>query len=443
MPLHPKDFSDVATEANPLPPGYAKASARHPLRVAWSDASGPQVRTLSQRAVIGSAPNADIVVADAAVSKLHAEVDPREDGTWIRDLASKNGTFVEGILVREACVPEGWSVRLGSTVLTMHREPVATNIDLWPEDHFGRLLGRSAVMRELFATLARVAPTDASVLIQGETGTGKELVAQAIHEGSQRAGGPFVVVDCGALPDNLLESELFGHARGAFTGAVSARAGAIEVAEGGTVFLDEVGEVPLAMQPKLLRVLEARAVRRVGETQHRSIDVRFIAATHRDLRTMVNTGAFREDLYFRLSVLPVVVPPLRDRVDDIPLLVQAFLKAAGAQWPSASVIGELMQRPWLGNVRELRSFVERALVFGPKKALTMTEGDAARPAGTAPGLLLADKPLREAREAWMDAFEREYLQQLLDRHGRNVAAAAQDANVHRTYLYRLIMKHGL
>jgi two-component system response regulator GlrR len=439
MPLHPKNFSDAPTDIKEAPVAYAKSYARHPLLVSWTDTRGVQTRTLNQRAVIGSSPDADVVVVDPTVSKLHADVDPRDDGIWVRDLGSRNGTYVEGILVRDGCVPEGGNVRVGSTLLTLQREPVAADVDLWPDDHFGSLIGRSNVMRELFATLARVAPTDASVLIQGETGTGKELVAREIHERSLRATGPLVVVDCAALPETLLESELFGHARGAFTGAVAAREGAIESAEGGTVFLDEIGEVPLAVQPKLLRVLEARTVRRLGETQHRPVDVRFVAATHRNLRTMVNAGAFREDLYFRLSVLPVVVPPLRERVDDIPPLVEAFLAAQGAGWPDGTVVGELMERSWLGNVRELRSFVERALVFGPKKALTMT-GDPTGQRQTSPAV---DKPLKEAREAWMDQFEREYLRQLLERHGRNVAAASQAAGVHRTYLYRLIMKHGL
>jgi transcriptional regulator with GAF, ATPase, and Fis domain len=401
------------------------------------------VCTVNQRAVIGSAPSADVLVSDATVSKLHADVEPREDGIWIRDLGSRNGTYIEGILVREGAVPEGGGVRVGSTLLTMLREPEAKDIELWPEDHFGKMIGRSTAMRELFATLARVAPTDSSVLIQGETGTGKELVASALHDASRRTAGPFVVVDCAALPENLLESELFGHARGAFTGADTAREGAIESADGGTVFLDEIGEIPLAVQPKLLRVLEARTVRRVGETQHRKVDVRFVAATHRNLREMVNAGSFREDLYFRLSVLPVVVPPLRERIEDIPMLVEAFLATQGGAWPEGTQLADLTKRSWLGNVRELRTFVERALIFGPQKALTMTGARA--PAKDDPGEVPAmlDSPLREAREVWMDRFERAYVSRLLERHGRNVAAAAQAASVHRTYLYRLIEKHGL
>jgi transcriptional regulator with PAS, ATPase and Fis domain len=299
------------------------------------------------------------------------------------------------------------------------------------------------VMRELFATLARVAPTESSVLVQGETGTGKELVARAIHDRSTRSAGPFIVVDCAALPEALLESELFGHARGAFTGAIAPREGAIEAGDGGTVFLDEIGEVPLSVQPKLLRVLEARTVRRIGETEHRPVDVRFVAATHRNLRAMVNAGAFREDLYFRLSVVPVFVPPLRERAEDIPLLAQAFFARHRAAWPADMPVEELVQRPWLGNVRELRSFVERAVIFGGPKALTMSAEPTGASPSTAPPALAMDRPLKEAREAWMDQFERTYLARLLAKHDRNVSLAAQEAGVHRTYIYRLIVKHGL
>jgi transcriptional regulator with PAS, ATPase and Fis domain len=305
-------------------------------------------------------------------------------------------------------------------------------------DRFGPLLGRSPVMRALFAHLANVAPSDSAVLIVGETGTGKELVARAIHEASSRARQPFVVVDCGALPENLLEAELFGHARGAFTGADSARAGAIEAAAGGTVFLDEIGELPMAMQPKLLRVLEARTVRRIGEATHRPVDVRFVSATHRDLAKMVATGAFREDLYFRLTVLPVVVPPLRERTEDIELLISSF-------WPEAIVDDDLLAaiaaRPWRGNVRELRNFVDRARAFGVPEALASFRDP--KPMHSAARLELPsfDQTFRAFREAWREAGDREFLRQLLARHDQNVGQAAQAAEIDRTYLYKLIRRY--
>ena len=279
------------------------------------------------------------------------------------------------------------------------------------------------------------------------------------------------MVDCAALPENLLDVELFGHARGAFTGAVGARPGAIESADGGTVFLDEIGELPIAMQPKLLRVLESRTVRRVGETSYRTVDVRFLSATHRDLLTMVNAGEFREDLYFRLAVLPVAVPALRERKEDIELLVGHFLRAAGGPvHVSAELVRELTSRPWRGNVRELRNFVDRARALGATQALAMMPHGAPLPANpqvsadagplSSPQLGIADvvapsataSPLdarifeqsyKDFRESWVDSGEKEYVRRLLLRHDRNVAAAAREADVDRTYIYRLIRKHEL
>jgi transcriptional regulator with GAF, ATPase, and Fis domain len=345
-------------------------------------------------------------------------------------------------------VPDGAKIQLGSTVIALDASPVTADVPLWPEPRFGALVGQSVVMRELFATLARVAATDATALIFGETGTGKERVAQAIHDASARASAPFVIVDCAALPEQLLQSELFGHAKGAFTGAAAARPGAIESADGGTVFLDEIGELPLAMQPALLRVLESRTVRRVGESAHRKVDVRFLSATHRDLRSMVAAGGFREDLYFRLAVLPVTVPPLRQRMDDIALLLEHFLPRTAPAERDA-LLPDLLDRPWLGNVRELRNFVERAATFGAQRALAMSEPTSTRAPLTLPPpepadlgadrevLAALEKPYREFR----DDVERAYVERLLKRHRGNVSAAAQAAGIDRTYIHRLIRKH--
>jgi transcriptional regulator with GAF, ATPase, and Fis domain len=426
---------------------------------------------IDRKLVVGSAPGSDIVIQDPTVSRLHAELEARHDGLWLRDLGSRNGTFVDGIQVTGARVPNKSKMRLGSTDLLVEYSPSERRpIELWPSAAFGRLVGNSVPMRQLFATLSRLAPMDSSVVIYGETGTGKELVARAIHDASPRASKPFVVVDCAALPENLLDAELFGHARGAFTGAHIARAGAIESAEGGTVFLDEIGELPIAMQPKLLRALESRSVRRVGETDHRKVDVRFLSATHRDLLTMVNAGEFREDLYFRLSVLPVHVPALRDRKDDIEVLVNHFLRAApGMAQISTELMRELTTRPWRGNVRELRNFVERARALGATEALALiTQPDAGAranvnvnvtsapvpvgPPPSAPPQVVAlgatdarvfEQAYKDFRESWIDSGEKEYVRQLLLRHGRNVAAAAREAEVDRTYIYRLIRKHDL
>jgi len=447
MTDRPRPFEDVQTVEQRQPPGYEATTMRRRLEIAWSDANGAHTATLDSRTVIGSAQNANLVVADAAVSRIHAEIEVRADGVWLRDLGSRNGTFIEGVQVALARVPDGGRLRVGSTVLTVNREATPTKVDLWPSDRFGPLIGRSAIMRELFAKLARIAATDSTVLIQGETGTGKELVARAIHDASPRAAEEMVIVDCAALPENLLESELFGHAKGAFTGASNARAGAIESADKGTVFLDEIGELPLSMQPKLLRAIESKTVRRLGESNHRKVDVRFLTATHRDLQTMVNKGAFREDLFFRLSVIPITIPPLRDRTEDITQLVSHFVPPGSASAVGPELIAEITTRPWLGNVRELRNFIERVLALGAREALVMSKPKpaSANEANDELGPLAAafDKTLPEARELWMDRLEREYIRRLLEKHDRNVNAVASEAGVNRTYVYRLIRKHDL
>ncbi len=288
------------------------------------------------------------------------------------------------------------------------------------------------------------------MLIHGETGTGKELVAQELHAASRRSAHPFAVVDCASLPDNLLEAELFGHARGAFTGAVAARAGSIEAADGGTVFLDEIGELPLAMQPKLLRVLESRTVRRVGETEHRNVDVRFICATHRDLEAMVARGQFREDLFFRLSVLPLRVPPLRERAGDVALLLGHFLAEKHAAPLDTAAVELVSAQRWPGNVRELKSFAERVAAFGAERALAMLKGTeapepAARKAPTAggpPGIDVS-VPFKTLREQWLEQLEREYLDALVKKVGRDTGALAEAAGLDRSYVNRLLKKHGL
>jgi two-component system, NtrC family, response regulator GlrR len=456
--------SEPPSEETELHPVALAPRFRSVVRVRWSDSSGPHDVPVSGRMVVGSAAGSGIVIQDSTVSRLHAELDARDDGLWVRDLGSRNGTFVDGLQVTGARLPNGSTLRLGALDFTVEYSTAEkTAVELWRDATFGQLVGRSVGMRELFAILSRVAPMDASVLIHGETGTGKELVARAIHDASNRALKPFVVVDCAALPENLLDAELFGHSKGAFTGAAGAREGSIEAADGGTVFLDEIGELPPAMQPKLLRVLESRMVRRIGETSYRNVDVRFISATHRDLPRMVSAGEFREDLYFRLSVLPVSVPPLRERKDDIEMLVNHFLHHFGDPGnASADLIREIANRPWRGNVRELRNFVERARALGTQQALRMLgspnaplsatlEAAPSAPLPAAPAGPHADvsdpamfeRAYKEFRESWIDAGEREYVRRLLLRHGHNVQSAAREAGIDRTYIYRLIRKHSL
>jgi two-component system, NtrC family, response regulator GlrR len=296
--------------------------------------------------------------------------------------------------------------------------------------------------------LERVAATDATVLLLGETGTGKELAAESIHRESSRANGPFIIVDCGAIPSELLESELFGHERGAFTGALRSREGAFSAAAGGTIFLDEIGELPRDLQPKLLRALSRRAVKPVGGEAYVDVDVRVIAATNRDLRQEVNVDRFRGDLYYRLAVVEVRLPPLRDRLDDLPILVETMLRESRAtpietsRLLAAPFLAQLREHRWPGNVRELRNAIDRALALGPwepEPSAKTTEP----PGGLSGPPIDLSRPFKEARDDWTATFERAYLAALLVEHGGNIRAAARAAGIDRVHLYRLLARHGL
>jgi DNA-binding NtrC family response regulator len=309
-------------------------------------------------------------------------------------------------------------------------------------------------MKELFGLLDRVANTEATVLLEGETGTGKELLAEAIHRRSARRGGPFVVVDCGALPRDLIGSELFGHVRGAFTGALNAKRGLIEEADGGTLFLDEVGELPLDLQPQLLRALEKREVRPIGEVRAKKVNIRVVAATNRNLPEQVRQGQFREDLYFRLAVVRAAVPALRKHKEDIPLLVRHFLaelKRSDFE-VGPDLLAQLMTHEWPGNIRELRNVVERALSFdqeggGLPIELAGDVGTATNDAenyhsgGMSKDVL--EKPFKEAKGLLVESFEREYLTHLLQRHNGNISRAALEAGIDRNYIHRLVKKYNL
>jgi transcriptional regulator with PAS, ATPase and Fis domain len=428
--------------------GFSRTAVYREPQIRWRDQSGSHSALLRGRNMVGSADDCSLVVRDPLVSRLHVALDVADDGIWVRDLGSSNGTYVAGVRVREACVPDRASIHIGNTDLWVYYDQNEAVVDLWPTEQFGPLWGRSVVMRELFARLARVGAMESTVLIQGETGTGKELVSRAVHNTSSRADKPFVVVDCGALAENLLEAELFGHARGAFTGASHERAGAIEAAMGGTVFLDEIGEMPLSMQPKLLRALESHTVRRVGETRYRDVDVRFVAATHRDLAAMVNAGTFREDLFFRLSVLPVTVPPLRQRVEDIPLLVEKMLPPGARHAVSPELLRELSTRAWPGNVRELRNFVERAVALGAREALTLSDQQR-RPRPSDPPKreqfppVSTEESFKEVRDRWLDHLEGEYMRAMVAKFQRDTSAIAQASGLDRSYVYRMLRKHEL
>jgi two-component system response regulator GlrR len=338
---------------------------------------------------------------------------------------------------------------LGSGPVRLESESGRTRMG-GPDDRFGRMLGRSPAMQTVFEVLSKAASSDATILLEGETGTGKEVSAEAIHLGSARKEKPFLVVDCGAMPPNLLESELFGHERGAFPGAVSSRQGVFEAAVGGTVFLDEIGELSIDLQPKLLRVLERREVRRVGTNNHVPVNVRLVAATNRSLRDQVAASKFRSDLYYRLAVVEVKLPPLRERLSDLPLLVDHIVRgfgavdaAAGARVRTPDFLEALGRHTWPGNIRELRNYLERCVAlrdFSPPRSAT---GSIPTSAPGPEAAVNVGQPLREAREAWVSSFERRYLEELLRQHDNRVSAAARAAGVDRIYFYRLLWKHGL
>ncbi len=381
----------------------------------------------------------------------------------LRDLSSTNGTELDGTPVMEAYLPPSSRIRLGDTEILFEPKKKWERIETLPDIHFGELFGASEAMRSVFAMLAKVARTDLSAILVGETGTGKELAARALHENSARADKPFIVVDCGAISPTLIESELFGHERGAFTGADRQRAGAFEEADGGTIFLDEIGEMPIDLQPKLLRALERREVKRLGATRLLEVDVRVIAATHRDLAAMIEKGDFRQDLYYRLAEVVIPLPPLRERREDIPVLVRRFLEneAEEAVIPvgdvEPSALDALKSRAWPGNVRELRNVLRRAVALAsggtirPRDLLDLSSEGAPRsqsswppPAGESDPVAVGEElPIKEARERWVEPMEREYLMRLVKRCGGDLDRAAQQAGVHRKSLERLLRQHGL
>jgi DNA-binding NtrC family response regulator len=428
---------------------------RHRVLVTEGPDRGLEVEVPSTKLTIGTASHNDLVLTDSTVSRRHCIIAVEGDRYVLRDLDSTNGTVVDGTPVREAFLAPGARIRLGDTELVFQPRKKWERVDALHADHFGGLYGTTDVMRRVLSILARLAPTDLACILVGETGTGKELAARAIHDHGARAGKPFVIVDCGAISDNLVESELFGHERGAFTGADRQRVGAFEAAHGGTVFLDEIGELPLDLQPKLLRVLERKEIKRVGGTRMQEVDVRVVAATHRDLPAMVAGGTFREDLYYRLAEVVVELPPLRDRLGDLPLIVARMLEEMGEQRTlSADALAALARRPWSGNVRELRNVLKRAVVLATSPVLTASDLalDAAPVArDSSPGLVAPpsplevaeDLPLKDARDRWVAPMEREYLLRVLRRCGGDLDKAAEEAGIHRKSLERLLRQHGL
>jgi DNA-binding NtrC family response regulator len=415
------------------------AKQRH-VALALTVIEGPDAGTsvaVSAPSLVGTSEVCELRLTDRTVSRRHLRVEPGAVGLVIRDQDSRNGTWLGDVRVERVELPLGRELRIGGTRLRVDatqeheppREPPAAR------GSFGRFLGESPAARAVYATLERVAPSDATVLLEGESGTGKELLAESIHDHSQRAEGPLVVVDAGAMPATLIEAELFGHERGAFTGAERARAGAFERAHGGTVFLDEIGELPLTLQTRLLRVLDRRQVRRLGSSAPVDVDVRIVAATNRDLDREVEEQRFRLDLFHRLAVVVVQVPPLRERPADVEPLARHFIDALGGdpELLSPDVLERLRSHRWPGNVRELRNYIERLVLLGDA-------APAARPASPAePVLSLARSglPYRQARARVLDAFTEAYVEHMLELHDGNVSAASRAAGIARRYFQQL------
>jgi DNA-binding NtrC family response regulator len=409
------------------------------VRVLTGPDAGHQLPLRPDRTVsIGSSTDNDFVLSDRTVSRYHIELRPAPGGVMVKDLGSLNGTFFQNARIQSAVLPVGAQLRLGESTLAIDVAPPAPAAA--PEvAEIPGLVAESAAMRRVVATIAKLAPTMVSVLLEGETGTGKEVVASAIHGASSRAKAPFVIVDCGALPPSLIASELFGHERGAFTGAAQRHVGAFERAKGGTLFLDEIGELPLELQPALLGVLERRRFRRLGGERDVDADFRLLSATNRDLRADANSGRFRNDLYFRLAVSRIVIPPLRERPEDVAPLARHFAEhVAGTAQPaglSDELLGQLAGQHWAGNARELRNYVENAIALGfePKASVAKavaTDGEDL-------------EPYKVARANAVTEFERDYLSRLIAACDGNASAAARLAQMDRAYLLSLLRRHGL
>ena len=414
--------------------GARRAVQEYTLTITRGPDRGKTVRVKSSRCRIGALDGNDLQLTDPSVSGLHCELTHDERGVRVHDLGSRNGTQVNGVLVADAFLTGPATLELGSSQVSFTPEAGAIEIEASAAETFGPLVGRSVAMRELFARLEAFAKRDSTVLIHGETGVGKELVAEALVQASGRAEKPLVVVDCSALAPTLIESELFGHEKGAFTGAVTARAGAFERAHGGTVFLDEIGELPLELQPRLLRALERREVSRLGGKGPISIDVRVLAATHRPLEEEVNQGRFRADLFYRLSVLRVDVPPLRERRDDVPALVRHFLGEGVTM--EQRTLERFIGHPWPGNVRELRNAVERWRAGA--------EPITAAPQSAQPSVAASlDEPFLVQKERLVNAFERSYAKALLEVSKGNLSDAARRAGVTRMAVVKMLTRLGL
>lgn len=426
----------------------------HTLRVDVSTGPdrGRSVTVDHDRISVGTADDNELSLSDETVSRYHLDLRRAPNGVEVEDHGSTNGTWVGDVRIHKAVVAPGTTLELGRTQLRLVDGEIRRRAPPPERKAFHGLIGETPDMRQLMANIERIGPTEASVLLLGETGTGKEVIARALHLESRRRQRPFEIIDCGALLPTLIASELFGHEKGAFTGANARHSGAFERATGGTIFLDEIGELPLNLQIQLLGVLERRAFRRVGGSEYLDADVRIVSATHRDLRRWVNTGEFRHDLYYRLAVVRLEVPALRDRSDDIPLLAEHFLERLGnkggiADFFPGSALDLMKKYYWPGNVRELRNYVEAAVAFGEAPPVADEEASLEDPGpehdSLRPYAHVYPMTYSRAREEILAEFQRAYFRALLKRAHGNVSQAARLAEMNRPHLVTLLQKLGL
>jgi DNA-binding NtrC family response regulator len=416
------------------------------LVVVEGEDRGEELVVEKERVTLGRSTVCDLSLKDGSVSGIHCEVVAGPEGFLLRDLGSTNGIFMLGHRIRELYLRPGSEFQMGNNLIRFEPLDNMVKIPLSRKDHFGSVLGRSIPMREIFAVLERVSTSDLPVLLRGETGTGKELLAAGIHTYSFRKNHPYVVLDCGAVPADTIESTLFGHEKGAFTGAVDSRRGVFEEASGGTLFIDEVGELAVGLQPKLLRALEQQEIQRVGGVKPIKVEVRIVAATHRDLLALVDQGLFREDLFYRLSVVEVCVPPLRDRPEDVPQLVEQFFKEeeqSGMQLSEEAMLS-LQSHSWPGNVRELRNVMERASRLVEGDVINASDLHLGQQSGDRLPLAVGGNlPYKEAKARLLAQFERQYLAQLMTEHGGNLSAASREAGLARNHLRNLCRKYDI
>jgi two-component system, NtrC family, response regulator HydG len=439
MPPHPKGDDDLATVPREPPARDVTSSPSFTLVVAEGADLGKSmtIDAGQTRVLVGKSPACQFRLSDEEVSRRHLALSLQQAELRLTDLGSTNGTFVNGVKVVEACLAGGERIRIGTTGLHVDRAPRDATVSISPARSFGRVVGSSVEMRRLYPFCERLATTRVPVLIEGETGTGKELLAESLHEMSPRSTGPFVVFDCTAVPPNLVEAELFGYERGAFTGAVTTHRGYFERAQNGTLFIDEIGDLDPTLQPKLLRVLERSEVRRIGGDRWISVDVRILAATRRNLDQEIAAGRFRDDLFFRLVVARIELPPLRARHGDVATLANHFWKELGGRGALPyALLNAWESYPWPGNIRELHNEIARRIALGDlapenSRASTPASGD------FIDGIVSGDLPLTRARQKVVDEFHRRYVEHVVKKHGGSLVRAAAASGIAYRYFQLL------